>query len=56
MNRHLRHAGQLLHKAGLWLLAKMDALRVRIDPLLAPFLDRWMDDAKSVAADRKLTH
>ncbi len=51
MSRHLIRAAHLLHKAGLWSLEKMEVLRLRIDPIFAPFLDRWADDAKSPDGD-----
>ena len=51
MNRHLIRTARLLQSGGLWLLQKMEWLRLRIDPWLAPFLDRWADDAKSPDGD-----
>jgi len=44
-------AWQILIRFGNWATAKMEWLRLRVDPWLAPFLDRWADDAKSPDGD-----
>lgn len=42
---------QRLTKIGQSLLGCMEAVRRRLDPLLAPFLDHWPDDTKSPDGD-----
>jgi adhesin transport system membrane fusion protein len=36
---------------GHWAVRIMEAIRLRIDPLVAPFLDRWKEDVKSPERD-----
>lgn len=51
MKKFLSGLFHYLMPLGHWLVRIMEAIRLRIDPYLAPFLDRWAETAKSPERD-----
>ena len=51
MNSFLTALLERLTRFAHWSSAKLEVLRLRIDPYLAPFFDRWIEDAKSPEGD-----